>query len=176
MAGSFDKIAPVYMRKLMNDFDVDLLSAAAVFGNAGYESNGFRTLQEISPTIPGSEGGWGWFQWTGPRRDDFEDYARRNGYDLSAPETNYKWLFLELLGAEKAAIPALMYASTLEEKVVAFEETFERAGIKRYPERIKWAKRALKAYNDMYADVETPAQVIARIRADLDLLERLTRR
>jgi hypothetical protein len=172
---SFDTIAPPYMKLFMSDFDAELLDAGAVFGNAGYESRGFEDLQELNPVIPGSRGGWGWFQWTAGRRVAMEAYANRHGYDLAAPETNYKWLFLELRNEEAAALTALKGAQSLEQKVKAFELSFERAGIKRYPERVKWARRALDAYHAMYSvePDETPAEIIARIRVDLDKLEKM---
>ena len=55
------------MARLMADFDCTAEDAAAVFGNAGHESAGLEKLQEIRPTVPGSRGGWGWFQWTGDK-------------------------------------------------------------------------------------------------------------
>jgi hypothetical protein len=140
--------APGIMNLLQADFGLDVESAAAILGNLGHESGGFRLMQEQRPTIAGSEGGWGWAQWTGPRRDQFEAYADRNGYDRSSDTANYKWLLLELRGAERAAIPAVKNAVGLEAKVRAFEGAFERAGVKHYESRYEWAKIALDAYRD----------------------------
>lgn len=142
---NFKAVAPKYMQKLIDDFQLTVLDASAVFGNAGYESNGFTNLQEIKP-IGGGRGGYGWFQWTGPRRREFEAYCKRNNLDPSNNESNYKFLFVELTTTEKNSIPKLKSASTLKDKVVAFEESFERAGVKRYDERLKWAEIAYEAY------------------------------
>lgn len=144
---TFRQIAPAYMAKLLADFPtLNKLDAAAVFGNAGYESAGFTKLQELKPVA--GRGGFGWFQWTGPRRRSFETYAKRNNLALSEAETNYKFLFVELRGEEARAIPALRAKTTLDEKVVAFEEAYERAGVKNYPERQRWARIALDAFEN----------------------------
>jgi hypothetical protein len=142
----FRDIAPLYMRKFMADFDCTLEDAAAVFGNAGHESAGFTKEQEIKPTVAGSRGGWGWFQWTGPRRRAFEGYCARNKLNPASPEANYAWLFLELKGSEKRAIPALKAAGSLNEKVIAFENAYERSGVKHYDSRKKWAAIAMDAF------------------------------
>jgi hypothetical protein len=144
----FRQKAPGIMNLLMADFALDVESAAAVLGNLGHESGGFRFLQEKQPLIPGSAGGYGWAQWTGPRRRAYEAYVERNGFDPAGDTANYKWLFLELSGDERAAIPAVKNAAGLEAKVRAFEMAFERAGIKHYESRYVWAQKALDAYRD----------------------------
>lgn len=62
----FDTLSPRIMRDLMRDFPIDKLDAAAVCGNIGRETNGLTVMQEVKPTVPGSRGGYGWPQWTGP--------------------------------------------------------------------------------------------------------------
>lgn len=142
----FEQKAPGVMQMLMDDFDLSAESAAAILGNIGHECNGFETLQEIRPTVPGSRGGYGWCQWTGPRRLQFEAYCARNGLDPASDAANYKWLFVELTGAEKKAIPAVQAAQGLDAKVIAFERAFLRAGVKNYASREKWAETALAAF------------------------------
>ncbi len=142
----FRSKAPGIMNLLMADFGLDVESAAAILGNLGHESGGFRFLQEKQPLIPGSAGGYGWAQWTGPRRRAYEAYVERNGYDPASDTANYKWLYLELSGDERAAIPAVKNAVGLDAKVRAFEMAFERAGIKHYESRVTWAQRALDSY------------------------------
>ena len=97
--------------------------------------------------MKGSRGGFGWFQWTGPRRRAFESYCQRNGLDPYSDKANYGFLFVELHGSEKAAVAKTKAAKTLEAKVKAFELAFERAGVKHYASRNTWAKRALDAWN-----------------------------
>ncbi|MGL4490507.1 MAG: phage tail tip lysozyme [Rhizobiaceae bacterium] len=143
----FDKIVAGYMTRLINDLGVTVLDSAAVFGNAGHECNGFETLQEIKPTVKGSAGGYGWFQWTGPRRRAFMAFCKKHNLKPHDDEANYLFLVHELRTSEKGALAKMAAARTLKSKVVAFELGFERAGVKHYPSRQKWAERALAAYN-----------------------------
>jgi|GEM_PF-2848944 len=143
----FQSKAPGIIAKLRGDFpELSALDCEAIVGNAGHESNGFSTLQEVAPTVKNSAGGWGWFQWTGPRRRAFEAYCTRNNLDPAGDQANYAWLFLELKGSEQAAIRKVTAAKTLTDKVVAFEEAYERAGVKNYPSRQQWAIKAKTAY------------------------------
>lgn len=155
----FRKVAPLYMDLFMTDFAASDLDAAAVFGNGGHESLGFTKLQEIKPTVKGSRGGFGWFQWTGPRRHEFEAYCKRNSLDPTSDIANYKFMYTELKGSEKGAITKLKAAKSLEEKVVAFEMGYERAGVKHYPARQKWAKIALDALKSAGPSVIKPDTV-----------------
>lgn len=142
----FDAIVASYMRRLINDLGVTVLDSAAVFGNGGLESGGFEKLQEQKPTVKGSLGGFGWFQWTGPRRKAFMAFCKKRMLEPSSDEASYQFLVFELQGSERGALAAMMRAKSLEDKVIAFEEAYERAGVKHYPDRIKYAKRALAAY------------------------------
>ena len=150
---TFTRKAPIYMGRLMRDFDFTDVDAAAIMGNAGHESGGLTEFQEKKPTKPGSRGGFGWFQWTGVRRKAYEKYCRDNGLDPRSDEANYGFLVTELKGSESRAVPKTKAARRLEDKVKAFELAFERAGIKHYPSRIKWAERALVAWNASEPDV-----------------------
>lgn len=145
----FRAVAPAYMRKLLADFPMlDPQGAAAIFGNLGHESRGFTALQEIKPTVAGSKGGWGWAQWTGPRRRAFEAYCKRTGKDPTSDEANYAYLFVELKGiegTEAGAIARVVSAAGLEAKVKAFELAFLRAGVKHYDSRLQWARIAVDA-------------------------------
>lgn len=149
MAGDtlFREKAPGIMALLMADFGLDAEGAAAILGNLGHESGGFRFLQEKQPMVPGSAGGYGWAQWTGPRRNAYEAYCERNGLDPASDKANYGWLWVELKGSEAKAIPAIKAAHGLDEKVKAFELAFERAGVKAYESRIAWANKALAAFH-----------------------------
>jgi hypothetical protein len=142
--------APGIMAKLLQDFPISVEDAAAILGNLGHECAGFTKLQEIKPTVAGSRGGYGWAQWTGPRRRAYEAYCKRTGKDPASDEANYAYLFIELSGiegSEKPAIPKTVAAKDLDAKVEAFEKAFLRAGVKHYPSRKLWAKRALEAFH-----------------------------
>ncbi len=145
----FRATAPAYMRKLVADFpSLDLQDAAAIFGNLGYESLGFTKLQEMQPVVRGSKGGWGWAQWTGPRRRAFEAWCKKHGKDPAADATNYAYLFLELKGiegTESGTVAKVAAAVGLEAKVRAFEQAYLRAGVKNYESRLSWARIAVDA-------------------------------
>jgi hypothetical protein len=153
---TFDTKAPKIMSALLSDFPIGLMDAAAIVGNLGHESGGFDNLQEIKPTIAGSRGGFGWAQWTGPRRREYEAYCQRNRLNPASDRANYAYLFVELKGPERKAIPAVVAADGLQAKVEAFEQSFERAGVKHYPSRLQWAQRALTAWNEADADERAP--------------------
>lgn len=146
---TFRAKAPGIMAQLIRDFAITPEDAAAILGNLGHESAGLTILQEIKPTVAGSRGGYGWAQWTGPRRRAYEAYCKRTGKDPASDEANYAYLYVELKGiegSEKAAIGKLKAAKGLDAKVEAFEKAFLRAGVKHYPSRKQWAAVAMDAW------------------------------
>lgn len=144
----FNKWTPIFMEKLMKDFDLSELDAAAIFGNAGHESGGYKSLQEKKPLVKGSRGGYGIMQWTGPRRRSYEAYCKRNNLDPADMNSNYKFLFVELQGPEGKALTYVKRANTLKSKTKAFSDKFLRPGIPHMNSRYIWAERALKAWKD----------------------------
>lgn len=145
----FNKWAPIFMANLQADFKISLESAAAIVGNAGLESGGFKSLQEIKPLVSGSAGGYGIMQWTGPRRRLYEAYCSRNNLNPSAMETNYKFLFVELTGPEGKegkVLQRVEAARTLADKTEVFMKEFLRPGIPHLDQRIVWAQRAMTAW------------------------------
>jgi hypothetical protein len=143
----FEDLAVRYIVELRNDFDLEDFQAAGVVGNGGTESTGFTDIQENNPTA--GRGGLGHFQWTGPRRVEFEAWIARNAYRNFTPElfeANYSMLFRELKGPEAGTIPALRRATTLEESTEVFMDKFERPGVPHLDNRISWARKALAAY------------------------------
>lgn len=144
--GLFRQKAPGVMQDLMDDFGLTLDQAAGVLGNIGVECAGFRTMQEIKPIVAGSKGGWGWCQWTGPRRRAFEAWCKANGFDnLSDDAANYGFLKHELETTEKNALKHLRKTLSLRDATRSFMEKFERPGIKHFDRRLNWAREALKA-------------------------------
>lgn len=142
--------APGIMSQLMSDLNLTVDDAGAIVGNLGHESMGFKALQEKKPLVPGSKGGYGWAQWTGPRRRAYEAYCARNNLDPASDKANYGYLYVELTQTdEKRAIPAVKRAVGLMAKVQAFELGFERAAAqyKHYENRLKYAQMAIAAYN-----------------------------
>lgn len=142
---NFTVIAPKAMAQLMAELKIDLLSAAAIMGNAGHESLGLTVMQELRPKA--GKGGWGWFQWTGPRRRAFEAWTKAKGLDPSGYDANLGFLLEELRTTQASALRAVVKAVGLNAKTTAFEQQFERAGVPAFASRIVWANAALAAYN-----------------------------
>lgn len=163
---TFNSKAPGIMAKLRGDFPFTADDAAALVGNLGHESLGFTKLQEMKPTIKGSRGGWGWAQWTGPRRRAFEAYCKRNKLDPAGDKANYAWLFLELMSTEKAAVGKIKAVQGLFAKVRAAELGFFRAGVKHYDQREGWALKARDAYAKAGQLIEgtPPAEQVKTLR------------
>ena len=65
------EIGPRLVADLARDFNLTPAQAAGIAGNLAHETGGFKHMQEIQPMIPGSRGGYGFAQWTGPRRRAF---------------------------------------------------------------------------------------------------------
>lgn len=145
--GLFRVKVPEIASNLMSDFGLTLDQACGILGNVGHECAGFRTLQEIKPIVPGSRGGWGICQWTGPRRRAFEAWCVENGFDnLSADEANYGFLKHELETTEKRALQHLMGTGSLADATRSFMDKFERPGIEHFDARLNWAREAKTAF------------------------------
>lgn len=127
---------------LMRDFGLASHQAAGVVGNLDHETGGFRFMQEISPVVPGSRGGYGFAQWTGSRRNDFEAWAKARGLNVSSYEANYGFLKHELTStSESRVVPKLLAAPTVEEATRIFSQTFLRPGIPHMASRVERAQR-----------------------------------
>jgi hypothetical protein len=139
------------MRNLMRDLGLTEVQAAGILGNIGHECAGFTLLQEQKP-IRGGRGGWGWCQWTGPRRTEFEEFAGQRGLDFSSDKANYQFLLQELLGSQASSVNRLKEARSVSVATTDFMNTFERpaaqyAGVSR---RIDLANLALQEYRRAY--------------------------
>ena len=148
MSDFFETTVVGLMERIMAEpaFGFGLDDAAAIFGNAGEESGGFRQLQEKAPLVPGSRGGFGIMQWTGPRRRAYESFCRRGRHDPADINSNYLFLKHELLTTERQAVAAVKGAATLDAKTQAFMRSFLRPGIPHLPLRLEYARRAKAAY------------------------------
>ena len=149
--GLFRSKAPRIMHDLMRDLGLTSVQAAAILGNIGHECAGFTLLQEKNP-IRGGRGGWGWCQWTGPRRRDFEKWATDHSLDFSSDKANYSFLLQELQGSQASSVRRLREAQNLSGATADFMNTFEKpaaqyAGLGR---RVDLAKVALQEYGRAY--------------------------
>lgn len=65
-------------------------------------------INEQQPLVPGSRGGFGLAQWTGPRRIGLEKFAEVTGRPLDDVDTQLDYLMTELQGPERGAASAIM--------------------------------------------------------------------
>lgn len=142
IGGSTGEIGNRLMADLQRDFGFTREQAAGIAGNLAHESAGFQTLQEIKPMVPGSRGGWGFAQWTGPRRRAFEKWAEEAGLDPRSYEANYGFLKYEMTDTwEKRAVDKVRRTSTPAEAAQVFSSTFLRPGIAHNDSRVNWAEK-----------------------------------
>lgn len=129
------------MFDLQKDFGLTEAQAAGVVGSLAHESAGFQTLQELAPVVPGSRGGFGYAQWTGPRRRAFEEYVAANGLDPNSYEANYGFLAHELKNTpEGKVLRGLRNAASADDATQVFTAQFLRPGIVHLDSRIRWAR------------------------------------
>ena len=131
--------------------------ADGLFGNFGYESGGMTTLQEIKPVVGGSRGGFGWAQWTGPRRVAFERFCEGRLLDPTSAPANAGFVMDELQDTHRHALEQLRLTTTRDGAVEVVMKLYEvpwdvlhrnddaqtQAAYERnLASRIKWAKIA----------------------------------
>ena len=69
-------------------------------------------INEIAPTVPGSRGGFGLYQLTGPRRVEYEAYAKARGVDPSDVDAQLDFMMQELETTERGTAEALQGTTT----------------------------------------------------------------
>ena len=117
---------------LMKEYGMTKEQATGFAGTLAYESGNFHSLQEGQP-VRGGRGGWGWAQWTGKRRDEFEENAKENNLDPASDAAQISMIDRELKGKYKSALEAIKKTNTVEEAsrstLVNFEGMPETAAI-----------------------------------------------
>lgn len=83
-------------------------------------------LNEVAPIVPGSRGGFGLAQWTGPRRVGLEQYAAKLGKPVSDINTQLDYLSDELKGSEASAGNAILATKTPGEAAATIARSFLR--------------------------------------------------
>lgn len=91
------------------------------------DESAFNTsVNEANPTVPGSRGGFGLIQWTGPRRKGLEAFAEAQGKPADDLDVQLDFLVQELGGTESAAWTRISAASTKEEAAALILNEFLR--------------------------------------------------
>lgn len=132
------------MVRLVDAFDLTGFQVAGILGNLGHECAGFRDMHQRG--VDKTTGGLGWAQWSRSRRTAFEAFAASKGLTVYSDEANFGFLMQELQTTHAGSITALRKTTTLSDAVRSFEDTFERAGVKNFPSRDRWATLALDLY------------------------------
>lgn len=146
---TFEKRGGWVVNALAKQYGLTLNQAAGIVGNLGFESMGFKTLQEIKPMISGSRGGYGWAQWTGLRRRNFEAWCRARSLKPSSDEANYGFLCQEMDGTHAYCMGPLRREVAIEQCVFVWGRDYEApAGtthdhLPAFDDRLKYARRAL---------------------------------
>lgn len=102
------------------------VQAEAFVWNFKDESGLNPGINEIAPVVPGSRGGFGLSQWTGPRRRALEAYAASQGRPVDDADLQLDFLMTELQGPEKSAWDRISAAQTTPEAAAAVVNYFLR--------------------------------------------------
>lgn len=86
-------------------------------------------INEIAPVVPGSRGGYGLNQWTGPRRVAYEKFATSRGKPFDDLQTQLDFTKWELDNTESGAWKALQGTRTADEAARVYMERFLRPGV-----------------------------------------------
>lgn len=153
----FGDVAPRLKGDLMRDFGLQPHQAGGIVGNLAHESGGFKELQELKPLVPGSRGGFGYAQWTGPRRKAFEAWSAENGMDPRGYDANYGFLKHELAKTPEGSVLAkIRQAPDARAATEIFSNDFLRPGIVGMGSRMNWTDRVLRLAGQQRA--ETPVE------------------
>jgi hypothetical protein len=129
--------------KLASDLNLSSDTASAMVGNLQAES-GLQAVQEGRP-ISG-RGGFGWAQWTGSRRNDFEAYAAKNKLDPKSDEANYGFMREELNSPQYAGMMDRMRAAKSRDEATAiFEREYEGPAVSNVGTRQNYARQIASA-------------------------------
>lgn len=120
---------------------VPLHIARGMVANMIAESRLDPGINEISPLVAGSRGGYGLNQWTGPRRVAFENFARERGVALNDVNAQLDFTLYELQGPESRAWNALQGARDEVDAARIYSEQFLRPGIPHMENRLAQARR-----------------------------------
>lgn len=133
-------VAERLVTDLMRDFGLTREQAAGFAGNLSHESAGFTKYNEVGG------GGVGLAQWTGPRRKQFESYAKQNDLSPKSYDANYGFLKHELTQTpEKAVINKLKAAPDVATATRIVSNQYLRPGVPRMESRLSQANSALQA-------------------------------
>lgn len=83
-------------------------------------------INEKNPIVPGSRGGFGLYQLTGPRRREYEAFAAQRGVDPADTNAQLDFLMNELQGSEAGAAKSILSAPDTATAAQAIVNNFLR--------------------------------------------------
>ncbi len=156
-----------YKDRLMSDLNLTDYQAAAVLGNLGTESDGFKAFNEY-----GGGPGIGWAQWTTPaRKAAFTEFTKDNGLDIKSEEASYQFLVHEiqnrpdLLPGGKSTLSNLQNAANLTEATKSFMKDYEAPGVPNLSSRLAYAQQANNVQPGVSSVVYSEDPLIAKLPA-----------
>jgi hypothetical protein len=91
------------------------------------DESGLKTdINEHAPIVPGSRGGYGLAQWTGPRRKQLEAFAQSQNKPVSDMDVQLDFLMTELQGSEARAAKSIFSAKDAGSAATAIVNDFLR--------------------------------------------------
>lgn len=146
--GTWEKRGGWVTLRLTTDLHpLKLFQAAGIVGNLGFESDEFKAFHEEG--VPVGLGGYGWAQWTGPRRRSFFVWCSTHRLQRRSDQANYGYLLEELRTTHRSTMQRLHKQATIDAAVWSVGQTFERPGgttpdyLPGMTRRLLYAQRAL---------------------------------
>lgn len=152
----FEDTVRKYNERMKKDLQLNDVQTCGIWGNIGAETGGLVLMQELKPLVKGSKGGYGWLQWTGPRRKKYEAFCKTHNILPADDESNYRYFIHETLTDEWKSVQQLRKTTTIDAATETFMKLNLRPGIPHVESRKRWAKRASDALKTKSA---TPAAV-----------------
>ena len=108
-------------------------------------------INEAAPIVPGSRGGYGLYQVTGPRRTAYEQFAEGRGSPLNSVDAQLDFLMTELQGPESRAARSIMAAPDANSAAVAIAKDFLRPSPEHLQRRVDRYSGGASVANDTMA-------------------------
>jgi hypothetical protein len=115
--------------------------AVGMVANMRAESGLNPGINEIAPLVPGSRGGFGLYQVTGPRRRQYEAFAKQRGAALDDVGAQLDFLKWETENTERRSWSDVKRAGDATEAAKLISQRFLRPGIPNLANRVKFARQ-----------------------------------
>lgn len=130
------QVDPGYLIQGLTQRGLPPTAAQAFVMNFQDESGLNPGINEIAPLVPGSRGGFGLYQLTGPRRVAYEQFAQQRGVNAADPDAQMDFLMMELQGPESRAARSILSAPDVNSAAVAIARDFLRPAPENLAKRV----------------------------------------